>query len=106
IITEFAHLVIERHPVLFASLLYRPETFQLGFEPDDLLLQSVEARHLLVELALFALQLAGELARFALHGERSGTRLLAARDRVAVIADAVRQQEIEMRIAHGEALRG
>ena len=51
------------------------------------------------------LQLHRQFARFALHRQRSRARLLTAGHRVAVVADAVGQQEIQVRIGHREALR-
>jgi hypothetical protein len=47
-----------------------------------------------------------QLARFALHGQRTAGGLLAAGHGVAVIAEAVGGQEVEVRIAGGQALGG
>ena len=106
IVAQLAHFVVERDPVLLARLLQGAQALQFGFEPDDLLVEHVQPREHLVERALAAAQAHGELARFALHGQRPGAGLLAAGDGVAVVADAIGQQEVEVRVADREALRG
>ena len=52
VVAQLAHLVIERHAVLLARLLQRAQPLQFGFERDDLLVQAVQPRHLLVERVL------------------------------------------------------
>ena len=44
--------MIQRHAILLARLLQRPQPLQFRFQPDDLLLQAVQPRHLLVQLLL------------------------------------------------------
>ncbi len=105
VVAQLAHFVIQRHAVLLARLLQRPQPFQFRFQPEDLLVQAFLPRQLLLQLRLPPLQLHRQFARLALHGQRTGARFLAARHRVAVIADAVRQQEIQMRIRYRQALR-
>ncbi len=93
IVAQLAHFVIERHAVFLARLLQRAQTFQFGFERDDLLLQRIRVDCVaFVESALpRSASLDAEFARFALHGQRSGRRFLAAGDGVAVVADAIGQ---------------
>ena len=50
--------------------------------------------------------LAAQFAQFALQGQRTACRFSSAADGVAVIADAVLQQEVAIGIAIGEPLRG
>ena len=100
IVAQLAHLVIQRHAILLARLLQRraaapvrPRSRAISwFKASSRATVSSRARCRFV-------QRDGQLARFALHGQRTGARLLAAGHRVAVIADAVRQQEVQMRIA-------
>ena len=98
--------MIQRDAVLLAGLLQRPEAFEFGFLSGNLLLEQILARQQFIQRRLTALQLRRQLAGFALHGQRTGAGFLAAGDGVAVIADAVGQQEIKMRIADGQTLGG
>ena len=69
-------------------------------------LQPIQPRHHARRAPLWrACQRHRQLARFALHGQRAGAGFLAAGHGVAVVADAVGQQEIEVRIADRQALR-
>jgi hypothetical protein len=86
--------VIQRHAILLARLLQCAQALQLGLVRDDLLMQRVAARHHLIECALPFLQRHAQLARFALHRQRSSALLVAAGHRLAVIANAIRQQEV------------
>jgi hypothetical protein len=57
-----------------------------------------------VELLLLGRVLAADFAEFALEGERTAAGLLAAADGVSVVADAVRQQEVQVGMLRREAL--
>src|ERR1017187_8880001 len=105
ILAQLPYVVIQRHPVLFARLLRRAQPFHFAFQTGDLPAQPFQARQLIVERILTALEFDRQLARFAFHGQRSRDGSLAAGDCVAVIAEALRQQEIQVRIARRQALR-
>src|SRR5262249_27260333 len=98
--------VVERHTVLLARLLKPTQTFQISFETNDLALEFLQLSGLLSEMPLARLQPGGQFARLAFHRERSGAGLLTASNGVAVIADAIRKEEIKMRISSGEPLSG
>ena len=105
IVAQLAHLVIHRHAILLARLLQHPQPFQLGFEPDDLMVQAFEPIHLRRQKLLLLLERCRQFAHFALHGQRTGGRFLAACHGVPVIAHAIGHQEKEMRVGNREALR-
>ena len=80
------------------------QPLQLGFQVRDLLVQVLQPRHLLVQRLLSRLPAptpSSRASRFSASGPAAG--LLAAADRVAVVADAVRQQEVEVRIGQRPA---
>ena len=106
LVAQLAHFVIEGHAVLLAGLLQGAQTLQFGFQPGDFLLDAFQHGAAVGQSLLAGLQLDAEFAGFALHGQRAGPRFLASGDRLAVIADAVGKQEIEVRIGHRETLRG
>jgi hypothetical protein len=104
VLAQLAHFVIEGDAVFFAGLLQRPEAFQLGFEANDLLVESVKRGDARIERSLLFGNGHRQLARFALHGQRAGAGLFSAGDGVAVVAEAIGQQEVEVRITHREPL--
>ena len=97
--------MLQRHAVFLARLLHRAQPFQFGLQADDFLADAVEKRHLKVERLLPSGQGYRQLAGFALHGQWAGARFLSARHGVAVVTDAVRHQEIQVRIGRREPLR-
>jgi len=103
---EPAHFVIERERFAFFTLLTAAERFELGGQSLAFALEVHEQFVRLVDGALFCRRLAGELAQFALERQGTGAGLASTRHRVAVIADAVGEQEVVIRILRGEALRG
>ena len=98
-------LVIQRQRFFLLALLQRPQAFQILAEPGDLALQLIQRRRGAFHRALLHLHFAGQLAQFALQRQRTAARFLAAADGVAVIADAIRQQEEKFRMLHGQPLR-
>src|ERR1019366_1152447 len=106
IVAQLAHFMIQRDTVLFARLLQGAQALQLGLEAGDLLGEAVEPNQHFIEGGLPRLERYRQFAGFAFHGERPGAALLAAGDGQAVIAGAIGEQEVEVRIADGEALGG
>ncbi len=98
LLRELAHFVIERQRVFLAGLLQSAQPLQFGFQPADFMIERIQARDLLFELAFARRQRSGQLAELALHYEGTTGGLLATGERAAVITQAVGQQEIEIRI--------
>jgi len=89
VVAQLAHLVVEGHAVFLAGLLQGAQALQLGFERNDLLGETIEARHLFIERCLPGAQRDRQFARFPLHGQRAGPGFSAAGDGVAVVANAI-----------------
>ena len=106
ILTQLADVVIEGDAVLFARLLQGAQPFHIAFQGGDLAAQPFLAGQTLIESTLAALELDAQLASFAFHGQRPGAGFLAAGDGMTVIAEAFGEEEVEVRIARGETLRG
>jgi hypothetical protein len=106
LLDELAHLVVERHRFLFLLLLRAAEALELLFEYGQTPLQRVDARGQLIQLSLARLHQRPGLAQLALEGQRAAGALLAAAHRLAVVADAVRQQEVEGGVLDGQPLGG
>ena len=60
----------------------------------------------LIHFPLACLHLTGQFAQFALERQWTAGILPASGDRMAVIAHAILQQEIAIRVAHREMMRG
>ncbi len=69
------------------------KALQIFAELPDLALQLFEPRRGLFHRLVLRLHFARQLAQFALERQRSAAGLLAAADRMTVIAHAIRQQE-------------
>ncbi len=98
-------LVIQRQRVFLLPLLQGPQALQILAESGDLALQLLQRRGRAFHRALLHLHFAGQLAQLALQRQRTAAGLLAAAHRVAVIADAIRQQEEELGMRRGQPLR-
>ena len=90
--------MIERQRVLFLLLLLRAHVLQLFGQQRRVLLQLLQRSGQRVGFPLACFHLRAELAQLALQRQRTAARLPAAAHRVAVIADAVRQQEVGVRM--------
>ena len=91
---QLALLVIERQRVLFLRLLLRAHVLQLLGQLRRALFELLQRSGQRVGFAFAGFHLRAELAKLALQRQRTAARLAAAADRVAVIADAIRKQEI------------
>ena len=98
--------MIERERFFFLLLLGGAEALHLLGQRGHFLVQFVDARLGGGDSGLLLLHQPGQLAQFALERQRTSAGLLPAGDRVAVITDAIGQQEIGIGPGGGEALRG
>ena len=103
---ELAHFVVEGEGFALFLLLFLTEDFLFFGEAGDTAFELFDLGGGAFELALALGDEAGDLAEFALEGQGTGAGFAAARDGVAVVADAVGQEEINVGVLEGEALGG
>ena len=95
----------KRESFFLLHLLLAAQSFQLVFEQGDLAIEALQPDRPFIELALLVLHHDDQLAQLTLQRQRSAAALLSAAQRVAVIADAVGQQEVKMWILAGQPSR-
>src|SRR5712671_6649378 len=96
--------MIERQSVLLLSLLLDAQVFEILGKLGGTALQFLQIRGERVGFAPGGVYLDAQLAQLALQRQRTAARLPPAGHRVAVIADAVRKQEVTIRMRIREAL--
>ena len=103
---ELAHFVVEGEGFALLFLLLLAEDFLLLGEGGDLEFELFDLGGGAFKLALALGDEAGEFAEFAFEGQGAGTGFAAAGDGVAVVADAVWKEELNVRVLEGESLGG
>ena len=97
-------IVLFRQNSLLRLLDGAAQFFTLGGGPRHVLFGQSHGLAVLVECLLGGGQLGHQLAQFALEGQRAGAALAAAADGVPAVADSRGQQEVQLGIAHSQAL--
>ena len=97
--------MIQRQRFLFLFLLRLANCFQILTQTVDLNFQLLNLRRSAFHLPVAACPQSGYFAKFALQTQRSTACFATAANGVAVIADAIGQQEIQIRILKSQALR-
>ena len=97
--------MVDGECVLLLRLLCSPEAFEFFGEQGDIVFKIPEEPLRPIQFVLTGLKLRRDFAQFALESKRAAARLLAAADGMAVIADAIRQEKVDVRVLQGETLR-
>ena len=103
---QLAVLMAQSQRLFFFLLLGDADMFQLFGKRVNLGFQALHAHHGLHQSPLAVLALHGDFAQLALQSQRTTRSLLAAADRIAVVANAIRQQEVDVGILQSQPLGG